>query len=370
MRQRPLVFWSILFPIILGTMFNLAFSGLSSDEQFKAIPTAVVLSDNSAASDSFKTVIESLSASEDNNLLDVQFTTDEEAHNLLKNKKIVGILYADEPVRLAVSSDTSSMKLEQSILNSFVEQYNMNSAAITNIAKEHPEKLTKVISAASTSGNYSTETSYSKGNMEEKLIYFFNLIAMLCLFSSMGGMYICINNQANLSTIGMRNNISPTPKGISFLCEILANIVFYSICTAISLLYLIFVLKIDFGNNFGFIALAAFIGCITGVSFGFFIGSFGKINEKTKTGLLMGIVMLSCFLSGLMVGNIQVIISHKAPWFNKINPAALITNSFYSLVVYESHERYFKNIITLIIISAIFYIVGVIITRRKKYANL
>ena len=42
LRNRQAMFWMLAFPIILGTFFNIAFSGLyESDELFKEIPVAV-----------------------------------------------------------------------------------------------------------------------------------------------------------------------------------------------------------------------------------------------------------------------------------------------------------------------------------------
>ena len=58
LRNRQAMFWMLAFPIILGTFFNIAFSGLYSDELFKEIPVAVCTEQENAT---FSEVMDSLS---------------------------------------------------------------------------------------------------------------------------------------------------------------------------------------------------------------------------------------------------------------------------------------------------------------------
>lgn len=42
LRNRTVIFWTLVFPIILATFFNLAFSNLTSSENFDAVDVALV----------------------------------------------------------------------------------------------------------------------------------------------------------------------------------------------------------------------------------------------------------------------------------------------------------------------------------------
>ncbi len=368
-RQKGALFWNLLFPIALGTMFYMAFSGLSSGETFHAIPVAVVLAEDDSAT-MFREVIDSLNEPGDDRFLDAVYTTEEEALSLLEAKQITGILYEGSSVSLAVSAEMSSATLEQSILSCFVEEYNMQYGAIKKIAASHPENLGAAAEALAKNTAYNTETTYCDGDMDEQITYFFNLIAMSCLFASTGGMQIAIKNQANLSPLGARRCISPVPKEISLCALLCATFLYQYLCILAGLFYMRFGLGVNFGSSMGYILLTALLGCLTGVSFGFCIGSIGRLNEGMKFGIQMAVTMICCFLSGLMVGNMRILIEQYCPWFNRINPAALISDSFYSLTVYQSHSRYFQNSITLVLISAAFCLCGFLLTRRKKYAAL
>lgn len=368
-RQKDLLFWNLLFPILLSSLFSFSFSGLAADETFHAIPVAVVLQETETSS-AFREVIDSLSKPGEEQLLVTTYTTKEEALALLESKEIVGILEETSPITLLVSAEMSNMKLEQSILDSFVAQYNIKQQALEQIAVNHPEKLADAIALLSEEISYNTETSYSDGDMDEMITYFFNLIAMSCLFASTGGLQIAMNNQANITPLGARKCISPVPKLLSYSGTLCATILHQFLCVLLALAYMIFILKINFGTQLGYVVLTGFLGSMTGVSFGFFIGSIAKFGEAMRFGISMAFIMGCSFLSGLMIGNIRIYVEKICPWFNRINPAALISDSFYSLTVYQSHARYLTNSITLVTISLIFCLLGILIVRREKYAAL
>ena len=42
LKNRILIFWSFIFPIILGIFFNMAFSGIEKDEVLKEFDIAVI----------------------------------------------------------------------------------------------------------------------------------------------------------------------------------------------------------------------------------------------------------------------------------------------------------------------------------------
>lgn len=368
-RDKVQLFWNLLFPLLLGTMFYVAFSGLSDAERFQTIPVAVVL-DETASTGAFKDTIDSLSKTGENRFLEVTYASEEKALSLLEQKKVIGILYEGSPVTLSVSAQMSDNKLEQSILNSFVNQYNLNVAALTAIATEHPKNFPAALGTLSAATNYNTETTFSSGTMDESLTFFFNLIAMTCLYSYMSGIKIALYNQANLSPLGARKCLAPTHKLLSLISELFAAFLYQFGCILISLFYLIFVLKVNFGAESSYVFLAALMGCMVGVSMGFFIGSIGRMSADLKFGILMAVSMICCFFSGLMAGNMRILVEQYCPWFNRINPAALISDSFYSLTVYQSHHRYFLNLGTLLLLSALFYFGGFLMIRRKKYAAL
>ena len=112
------------------------------------------------------------------------------------------------------------------------------------------------------------------------------------------------------------------------------------------------------------------VGSLTGLSLGLLIGTIIKKNENIKIGILIGITMLGCFLSGMMGITMKYIIDKNIPLINKLNPAAIITDGFYSLYYYDTLDRYWYNIISLLIISLILILISANSLRRQKYDNI
>lgn len=367
-RNRAELFWVLFFPIILGTMFKLAFSNLSADESFQTIPVAIV-NEEGSLSNAFVETAEELSKGE-KPFLKVHYCDEKKALDLLEEQKVDGIIYAGDKVSLTVSSDMGNAALNQNILQTFIEEFQMNYQAVSQAAMSAPEKLPEILTVLQESDSYNKSVSYSKSNTDTYDQYFYNLIAMVCLYSGMSGCVIAIQNQANLSSLGARRNVAPTHKLKQITGELIANLLLRFLCVLISFAYIVWILKIDLTTRLPFAVLSIFIGCMTGMTFGFFLGAMGNLSENMKYGILMSVTMVGSFLSGLMIGDMRILVETFCPIINKINPSALITDMFYSLAIYDTLDRYLRNMITLIIFSILFTLGGFMMTRRKKYANI
>ena len=134
--------------------------------------------------------------------------------------------------------------------------------------------------------------------------------------------------------------------------------------------FLRFVLRIDFGERLPLVYAAAIVGGCLGVTMGFFIGSIGRISSEVKNGIAMVVSMACCFLSGLMVGNMKMVIAEKLPWFNNVNPVAIISDCFYCLNIYSDYDRFCFKMISMLAYIVLFTMLGIILSRRKKYASI
>ena len=95
-----------------------------------------------------------------------------------------------------------------------------------------------------------------------------------------------------------------------------------------------------------------------------------KSSEDAKSGIIIAITMAGCFLAGMMGITMKYIIDKNIPILNKINPASMITDGFYSLYYYDTLDRFWFNIISLVIFSAIMIILSYISLRRQKYDSI
>ena len=369
LRNKANTFWILCFPIVLGTLFKVAFSNITAQDNMSAIPVAVVC-ENDSYGDALRQSVMALSMSEDA-MLEVSLCDEEKAKELLKDKRVTGIIHSGKNITLSISANMSKEAMKQSILQAFVNEYNMTWDTILKIIENNPENIMDVLSGFESVSDFNSEVSISrKPNADPFAQYFYNLLAMACLYTSLGGVLVATENQANLSQLGMRKCLSPTNKLKSIVCELFATSTYEFVLNFIGFLYVAYVLKIDIASRLPLAVLTTFIGCLTGVSLGFFIGCFGQKSQDFKQGMVFAVTMPLCFLSGLMMGNMKIIIQNNCPILNKINPATIITDSFYSLAIYESYDRFLTDIVSLLAFVILFIIAGFLMTRRKKYASL
>lgn len=369
MRNKANLFWILVFPIVLGCFFKIAFSNITASESFHTIPVAVVEGDNADAT-AFHTMIEQLSGDSEDAMLSATFCDDKKAHTLLEKGKVDGIFYTTDTVELAVNSDLSDASINQSILQSLLTQYYLNRDLIVQILTTNPGNIESLVDSIGQSVDTRKEVSLTRNNIDTYDQYFYNLIAMACLYTAMGGINLAINNSANLSSLAARKTIAPAKRAALIGTELLAIILFESLLNMVSFLFIVTVLGIHMTTHLGLALLTILISTTFSITFGMFLGCVGPKSEGGKTGLMFAVVMPLCFLSGLMMGTMRMVVEKYAPFVNRINPAALISDSFYALNNYDTLTRYTGNILTLLLMTALFLIISILVTRRNTYASL
>lgn len=372
LRNKSNIFWILLFPMILGSLFKVAFSNLGASEDFEPIPVAIVIDGKteSPIEEGFRTIVDGLGEEGDGQMLKNTYCTQDEAMELLEAKDIDGILSFDGELRVTISANMSSKQVNQSILSSFADQYNIDSTIFREAALNNPQEIPAMVSQMTENFTRREEVTYAYHDSDFYVQYFYNLIAMACLYTAMGGIAIALDNQGNLSAIAARKTVSAAHKSAVAVIELFTYTLIEFLLNLLGFLFIIFILRVDMTMRIGYTVLGIFVGTLAGISMGFFLGSLGKSSEEAKVGLMFIIVMPCCFLSGLMMGNMRMIVEEHAPWLNHINPAALISDCFYSLTAYESLSRYFQNIGILCLFSILFSAGGILLTRRNRYASL
>ena len=369
MRNKANLFWILVFPIVLGCFFKIAFSNITASESFHTIPVAVVEGDNADAT-AFHTMIEQLSGDSEDAMLSATFCDDKKARTLLEKGKGDGIFYTTDTVELAVNSDLSDASINQSILQSLLTQYYLNRDLIVQILTTNPGNIESLVDSIGQSVDTRKEVSLTRNNTDTYDQYFYNLIAMACLYTAMGGINLAINNSANLSSLAARKTIAPAKRAALIGTELLAIILFESLLNMVSFLFIVTVLGVHMTTHLGLALLTILISTTFSITFGMFLGCVGPKSEGGKTGLMFAVVMPLCFLSGLMMGTMRMVVEKYAPFVNRINPAALISDSFYALNNYDTLTRYTGNILTLLLMTVLFLIISILVTRRKTYASL
>lgn len=383
-KNKSLVFWTYAFPIILGTFFNMAFSNIEESEKLDIIDIAIVSNSEFNDNEVFKKSFEQLSDSNsDKRLFDIRYVSLDEAYALLDDNEITGYLTFGDEVKVVVNKsginetilkyvteeiiETDEIirrvvdkKIQEGFKNSSLEMNNLN-----NIGEKVYNDVILMLKESKVNIK-----NISNNNLSYTMIEFYTLIAMTCLYGGIIGMVSVNRNLANMSSNGKRVAVSPISKSSLIISSVLASLIISLIGIFILLIYTIFILKVDYGENLSLVSLLTFVGSVSGLTFGIAIATLFKTNDSVKTGIVISITMLGCFLSGMMGITMKYIVDKNIPIINKINPASMITDGFYSLYYYDTLDRFYFDILSLIIFSLIMISISMFSLRRQKYDSI
>ena len=297
-------------------------------------------------------------------LINMKIMDDSAAQKELNNQKVTGIIYTED-ASLVVDENSYNATILESILT----QYKQQKDVFTNIAKTNPAALQTTIAGLSDTTSEYKEISLSSGNQDEYTNYFYAVFAMSCLFASFSAVTATNRLLANTSPLGMRKSLVPASKNTLIFSEYISLLIIHFAVELIALVYMT-LLGVDFGNKYPAIILTLFFGCMIGLSIGVIIGAIPKLTEGSKIGISVGIGMVLSVLADLCANGIKDMIEHRFPIANRLNPACLISDCFYSLNVYDSYDRFFRNISIMAVESVILLIIAFALLRREKYASI
>lgn len=362
LKNKTLIFWTFAFPILLGTFFQMAFQDIESSETLQVMDIAIIKSDTWENNLIWRTAFSKLSEEgSQEQLFHITYTNEEEALELLENDKIIGYLKLEETPKIVVKKSGIYQTVLKSVVEEIMEQEKMMQQGmqdanvyfeITQMVKEPQIK------------------DISKAHLSYTMIEFYTLIAMTALYGGILGMYAVNQVLANMSANGKRIAVSPIAKAKLIISSAAASYVVQLIGIFLLFFYTIFVLNVDYGNQFLQIILLTLTGCAAGLSLGIMVASVFKTNENTKTGIILAVTMLGCFLSGMMGITMKYLVDKNVPIVNKVNPASMITDGFYALYYYDTLDRFYFNMISLLLFTFLMIFVSILCLRRQKYDSI
>lgn len=366
LKNKSLLFWTFIFPIILGTLFKLAFSNIEKKETLSTFDIAIVENEEFKNNLMYKKTFEALgNPANDERLFNIKYVSLEQAKSLLENSSVVGYLILKDNEPTIYVNDSG---INETVLKVTVEKITDKISIYQNLINQNVD-IDAINSIVNEVENDIKINDISSNNLSYTNIEYYTLLAMTSLYGGLISMFLSNKHSANISSVGKRTSVSKLPKNKLILSNLLASYLVELLGLIIVYLYSLFILKVDFGTNNIYVILLLLTGGLCGLSIGTFIASF-KVSENSKTGILIAFTMISCFFAGMYGITMKYLVDKSLPFINKINPTGLITDGFYSLYYYESYSRYFTDIISLIIISVILVSISLISLRRNKYDSI
>lgn len=347
-RDRFLIFWSLVFPIILGFFFTIALGNMFDSWEFEPI--------NVSVSESLRDDIyfnEFLDELEDEKIIKIH------EGEKLSDGEITA--YIKDYDKIVFKKSGIYESLMENILNNYLRKANM----YKRISKEKAE-----YNIANLDVNRNHFVDKSRKNLNIINTFFYSLIGMQALYGYSLGLMIIYKHEANLSTLARRNSVAPIRKTTNLFSSLLAGF----LINFIIVLFTIFVFNrlygVDFSNKLLPLIFLVALASVFGVLFGILIGVSNKATIEIKNGIGIAITMLLSYLSGMMNSDTKIIIQEKFPIIFKLNPVSLINDGMYSLYYYDGLERYWQDIKYLSLLILVFGFISFIYTKGKQYDSI
>ena len=355
LRSRELIFWTLLFPFALTTFMYMAFGDIfDRTEKFEPVPVAIVKEQDNMT---LTAMLNAVSAEGDKKLLITTY---------IEEDQVKGIIYMGNKLSLTVKESG----MDETMLQSVLKQFTKYESLIQDTAQKHPDKIEQAVKPMQQEISYFTKEENTRGNQDNVVNYFYAIFAMTCLFASFSGCAAILQMQANLTPLGQRRNVCGMKKSTMFVADFAATELVQFVLACALLIYMRFVLNLQIGERYAAIVLLLFVGTSFGIVFGMLIGSIAHLSQGGKIGVLVSSNLVLCAMSDLMISGIKGVIEKTVPIVNDISPAALITDAFYALNVYDTYERFFVDVLSLAGLTVLLGGISIRRVRRNRYASI
>lgn len=408
LRNKASLFWLIVFPLVLATLFTGMFSNLAKGYDVQAMPLAIVENANWKQATGASAFIDALSEKstqtaqsqskqsqpeQTNNHIAtlINATTVasiDQARKALADGTVDGYLTVDKNGLLELSlasgvagsaSDTMSSGSAKAItiaaLGGALDLYNRADVMTRTLLEDNPQAATSRAfwSSLSDVTGMTREVQLTNFKPDAMARYFYAMLGMACLMAMGYSISAVTTAQANLSALGLRRSVAPLNRVTQLMAGFLASWLCSGVSLLIALAYVRYVCGIEIGGREPAAILAVAVASFMACAFGTMIGAIPKLPQGVKMGLTSAIPCALSLFSGLYGGfamSLSDWITRNAPIFALLNPAQQVTNLFYGLLYYDSYRPFLNTCGVLLAMSAIFLVVSVIMLKEQRYEHL
>lgn len=361
-RNKALIFWTYIFPILLGTLFNLAFSNIEKSEMLDVININIVNDNKDLV---VTKAIDNLSKDDDNKLFNTEYVSMETAKDNLSKGNISGYITFSNTGKPSIY--VSKNGINETIIKYVIDEIESNKNIINDVIKDNngTVNVNEILNIDTIKLN-----NVTRGNISYTMIEYYSLIAMACMYGALLSITVINRVLPNISSVGKRVSSSMISKSKLILSSILSCYLVEFIGISLLYVYMLLVLKVDFGSNFIYVVITSLLGILAGISFGVMLGSTLKAGENAKTGILIAYSMTGSLFAGMMGVSTKYVIDKNVGILNKINPVNMITDAIYSLYYYGVGNRYYLDILSLGLFSLVMIVISILVLRRVRYDSI
>ena len=428
------VVWTLIFPIVLATVFNFMFEPMRSTGSVEAVDVAVVADD--AWEDSpFSQVVDTLSEADEPLLAVHPVATEQEARELIAEGSVAGAYIVDAAGNegnaeqsgsdeldavdaagpadaagaasgsgtAAGSSDVStvtssagstgapriilapagsgtgsdaSYDVNRAILESVVTSYLQSEALIEELATHDPVALSDPTTIENALGLSVSvrEVSLTHAQPDSMVRFYYALLGMASIFAAQLAGESVWHLQPTSSAAGARRAVSGTSRMRLLIPTIGACWAVSTTFLAIAFGYICLTAHIDFSGREGLCLVGIAASSLLSCGIGALVGALpGRMGSDSRRGILTALTCLLSLFAGLYgepTMELADTVAHVFPAATWLNPVCLIRDLFYTVYYYDTLVPFSLRLAACAGIAAVLLAVSAACMRRSAHEHL
>lgn len=414
MRMPGVLVWAFVFPIVLGSLFSIMFSGLDeadsissvkviqvkaaddetevigneyasslADDPDTAVEAAASASVSAAAFDGF---VESLASGDDALFEVTEAENVQEAERLLReslgtDNEYAGYVYFDEyadkprAVFAKAASASDNFEIGPSVLMMAMDRYAANEALVKDMMQENPQVFADAAFVKSLTDPIiaTVQTTVTENQPKETSRYFFALFGMAAFFGATIGLMGFQQIRPNASPVAARRSLGTLSHTKTVLITLLVCWLLSFASLMILYAFMLAIGRLDFAGRDGMCILICLVASLCSTAAGAAIAGIPRIPDQAKSGILSGIVCICSLFAGLYGEPTMAfadMVSENLPVLDYLNPCVQVCQAFYGTMYYDTYENAFMHLGVLMIMTAIFFALSAHSLKRTRYAIL
>ncbi|MBC2576229.1 ABC transporter permease [Peptostreptococcus canis] len=357
--NRTAIFWLIIFPFALSTIFSIVFSKIDTTNNFEKMPIMV-------QSDMYRSILETIET--DNKKL-FEIKEYKNPDKALENKEIIGyVKQKSNGFKMESEVVIDKPSLNTAILYNTVNNINKLGLTISEIAKDtkNYSAIPKIIKDISNQNSVEIKKAFTMKNKKSSTIFFYALLSMICLGATAYGIIIIESMNVHSTELSTRRLICAPISRLNYLIpQFFAYTLITSISSMVLYSYMRYILKVDFGGNQFQIIFGLIIGNVMSIIIGMLISVLINQSLEIKQSINAVFYVFSCSLAGMMDSRVMGFFTNKMPAINYINPGTVLSRMFTSIYISENNVLYFKSIINILVIIIVTLVLTLLLVRRR-----
>lgn len=214
---------------------------------------------------------------------------------------------------------------------------------------------------------YIIKSLIDKQEIHKDINYMLAVIGLTCYIMGLVAIKEMEDIMLRLSTRAIRMCIAPIGVGIRFWSSLWSGWLVNLGCIGMVLVYMKGILGINLSGALIGWGMMISLGTLNGLLLGVIIGGIGRWQSRAARNGMMAIITVGgSILSGLIDSKVKFYVDYYFPIIAKLNPISAIVDGLYTLNIYGMTERFYMNVLQLILFNAIgFAIIGVLLRRNK-----